>query len=1056
MTRNNILKKTRSKLIAALLVICILCMSLFAFSACSPAKEESSNSNTSYTYSEVNDTPISNSYFAYGTADVKLTSYPKSSVTGWTKSAETNMSSSSSKYGVIDVSEDGWDALLDNLYNDSYFLNYFKIRYDFEESDVKEALSEDTSSNIKNYIIDNYFKSDKEFKYPEGTTDKNQFSNPGVHDGAKDTKVYMLNNYLSKDNVGRGTAQKVTSATTITLNKGEYGKVSVWVKTQNLSGIGETFGANIRLTNAFNSASQASFGIYNIVDTEWTQYTIYVKADETYSTTFSLILGLGSDLLTATEGTAYFDDVEFEHVTAEEYKANAAIVRGMNYDSEEAIKINASELPTTNKSVLYDMSLNGYLTANAPTYKLPIADLNEVDVNYTVSNKEINGNKINGGRFDDVNTSPVKSIITLDETSFPYAEKALKVSLNKASYTLSLFKDNPIEVEPEQYSYVEFYVKNELHDFGSTNVTVDAFDICGSQVKKRAAVATISKVDDEWTKVGVVIKNNFTEGTRSFYLDIILGPTDVAATDYAMDYATGDVTITTPTISSGSTNQYVDDSEMIETDNYALYSLFNSSSNGTISLYAGSANDYSEEDEATENYDISVAPSDIGSITTKPATPKGYKGIVPDHFYITDKQDAVTAINTNTKSGVINTKYLDAYGTQKYGDVKAKLEGAYDEDIQPLMIYNDTASSYGYIGDSQSIAASSFAKFEVALRVTDAAKAFIYLVNTNGTTKEVLTFEDFNVNADQLGNTVEGKSYEGENMKLYFNVTSDMMNEDGWVTVEFYVATGASAKNVRIEIWNGSRDGSISSTGHVFIKSIHAHTSNAFTEGSDSKTVWTTAGNPLYEAGESSFKAENLLIFKRQLTDTEKKFNAEQTDASKKVSYPAKYVWAQNETMIYAIYNSIDAVEVDPYANQETEEEESSGCAAEADPSTFWLSFSSILLGVALVAAIIMLVVKNTLRRRKRNASDAKSHYKVTSRTKSSKTTENKADDNANKEVDEEDTTVEEVEEEPEETSDEEEKKQNLDEYVYGDVQDFGEENSSEEKSEESTDSENK
>ncbi len=1056
MTRNNILNKTRSKLIVAMLVICVLCMSLFAFSACSPAKEETSNSNTSYTYSEVNDTLISNSYFAYGTADVKLKSYPKSSVTGWTKSAETNMSSSSSKYGVIDVSEEGWTELLNNLYSDSYFLNYFKIRYDFEESDVKDILTEDTSSNIKTYIIDNYFKSNEVFKYPEGTTDKNQFANPGVHNGAKDYKVYMLNNYLSKDNVGRGTAQKVTSATTITLNKGEYGKVSVWVKTQNLSGIGENFGANIRLNNSFNSASQATFGIYNIVDTEWTQYTIYVKADETYSTTFSLILGLGSDLLTATEGTAYFDDVEFEHVTAEEYQANVAIARGMNYDSEDAIKIDASELPADNKTVLYDMCFNTYLSANAPTYKLPIADLNEIDVNYTVSNKEVDNNKINGGRFDDVNSAPVKSIINLDETAFPYAEKALKVSLNKSSYTLSLFKNSPIAVAPEQYSYVEFFVKNELHDFGSSAVTVDAYDICGTQVKKRAAVATISKVDDEWTKVGVVIKNNFAEGIRSFYLDIILGPTDVVATEYAMDYATGDVTITTPTISTGSTNKFVDDSETTVTDNYPLYSLFSASSNGTISLYAGSANDYSEEDEETENYDISVAPSDIGSINTKPATPKGYKGIVPNHFYITDKQDAVTAINTNTKSGVINTKYLDAYGTQKYGDVKAKLSGTYKNDIQPLMIYNDTASSYGYIGESYSISSSAYAKFEITLRVTDAAQAFIYLVNTNGTSKEILTFEDFTVNADQLGNAVEGKAFEGKNMKLFFNVTADMMEEDGWVTVEFYLATGATAKNVRIEVWNGSRDGNTTSVGHVFIKSIHAHTSSAFTEGANSKTVWTTAGNPLYEAGEGSFKSENLLIFKRLLTDIEKKFNTEQTDASKKVSYPAKYVWAQNETMIYAIYNSIDAVEVDPYANQEIEEEESSGCAAEADPSTFWLSFSSILLGVALVAALIMLVVKNALRRRKYNASDAKSHYKVTSRTRPSKATESKANNDAKEEVAKEETTDEEVEENAEEISTEEEKEQNLDEYVYGDVQDFGEENSSEEKSEESTDSENK
>lgn len=1062
MTRKNILNKTKSRFILTLITICVLCMSIFFVSACSNTTESTPNKDTNYTYSEENTTLISNSSFAYGTADLKISSFPKSSVTGWSKKTETDMSSSSSKYGVIDVSEEGWENLVKTLYGDSYFLNYFKIKYDFEESDVKSAIKNEkgenhtpTSEEIKNYIIKNYFGSTETFKYPENTTAVNQFKNPGTHEGAVDSKVYMLNNYLSKTDVGRGTAQNITSASTITLNKGEFGKVSVWVKTQNLSGLGVDYGANIRLTNTFNSSAQAQFGIYNITDTEWTQYTIYVKADEVYATTFTLVLGLGADRFSATEGTAYFDDVQFEHVTAEEYaqqtQSKSVVVRNMNYNvKDQAIKVESADVKSgsTILPVLYDMSMSTYLKNNAIGYKnaLSISSSN-VSVKYTTSNKVDADGAISGGRFDDKYDAPVLSQETLSASAYPYATSALKAELNKSSYTITFAKNSPILVAPESYAYVEFFVKNELSELGASNVTVDIFDISGQIIKKRAAVASISTASEEWTKLGVIVKNNFETGDRAFYFDVVIGPTDVAAEDFAMNYATGIVTISQPTLSVGSTNQYVDEDKTEKTENYDLYSLFNATSNGSTALYAGSASDFSEVTEETESYDLTVAPSDIGTIETKPATPSKYKGIVANHFYITDSAEATTAINTSETAGLINTKYLNNYNKSIYGDIAKELDGAYEDDIQPLMIYNKTATQYGYISESSTIAASAFAKFEASIRVTGDAKAFVYLVNTDGTAKDVLTFEDFTVNANKLGESItDGKSFVGADMKYCLEITSDMMGEDGWINVEFYLANGASAKSARLEIWNGSRDAQTTSAGYVFVKSIHTHISGAFTEAANSKTTWTTSGNPLYTVGENSF--DELLIHKRDLTTIEKQFNDEQTDESAKVSYQAKYVWAKNETMIYGVYNTIDPVETDPYANQEEDdetEEEKSGCTAESDPATFWLSFSSILLGVALVLALAMLVAKNAIRRRKANASDAKSHYKVTSRTRQKPKA--KAEKKVEEEVTETEPEEEVIEESTEESQEEqtEETEQNLDEYVYGDVQDFGEEEESSE-----------
>ena len=126
-------------------------------------------------------------------------------------------------------------------------------------------------------------------------------------------------------------------------------------------------------------------------------------------------------------------------------------------------------------------------------------------------------------------------------------------------------------------------------------------------------------------------------------------------------------------------------------------------------------------------------------------------------------------------------------------------------------------------------------------------------------------------------------------------------------------------------------------------------------------------------------------------------------------------------------------------SNESEDETEESGCTAQTDPSSFWLSFSSILLGVVLVLAILMLFIKNYRRRRKANASDAKSHFTVTSRTRNVKSA--KAQNKEELPVEEPEEIFEEAfEDDNAEVSEEtQETEQTLDDYVYGNVQDFGE-----------------
>ena len=1047
MTRNNNSATNKFKYFLTLVIIGLLCFTLFFISAC--AEEETTTSSTpSYSYTETDDGIIKNASFVYGTYNTKLTSYPKTSLTGWSLTK-----SSASKSGVIDVSDDGWAELMNILASDSGIRGFIQDAKNFNDSKIREWIKAQdgydqnktpTSTEIKEYIVKNYLYD----KDADPANTDYVFNNPGTHDGATDNKVYMLNNYKSSNQYGRGTIQKLTSSSSVVLNKGEYAEISVWVKTENLNTkVSSNVGANIRITNSFNGTAQNDFGIYDITDTEWTKYTFYVQADEVYETKFTLVLGLGYEEDYA-EGTVYFDDITVKHLTASEFESTTVNqTYNLIYNADEDNNTNivqANSIITNGVQTsvpLYNMSidvLDGGIPSVAarPNYIKETSFVNDADhLYYTKSKaKDTDDEFILGNRYGTA-TPTIKD----DATDIPYGIKNyLSVDMQGASYTVKLDDNGEnFKLNSEEYANVTFFVKNNLNDFYSTDITVNVIDIYGTaEPARRESIAAISEVNDEWVKCSILVKNNFdrtvsTYSTREFYLEIIIGPTDVKK-DTAYSYAYGTVDISAPFIATGVTYEFENEDSEVATPYYEYYELFSATASGTTPLYAGFSADYSADEADTETYSLTVKSSDLGTILNGAAIPDGYTGISSNHFYITGNETDGVAINTNKNAGLINTKYLSSYNS----DVATALNYFGDDNIQPLMIYADN-DSYGYIGKNYTVAASAYAKVSVKVRVAGAdAKAYIYLVDTSDTVKKVMTFDSFKVNTDGY-NTINGSKIDEKELK--FVVDSTMMEDDGWLTVEFYVATGASSKSFRVEVWNGSRDGQVKSTGYVFYNDISVSTSGAFTESSRWQDADTTSGNPLFG---QEFAEGNLLLYRRELTTTEKEYNADEERTGEIVSYKPTYIWAENNSMIYAIYNTIDPVEVDPYENEPSEDDTTSDNTVATDPSTFWLSFSSILLAVALVLAIAMLFIKNIRRRRKANASDAKSHYTVTSRVRKQKSSKPKKSRKIDDEDEEESNAS--VEEEPvvetegssEETPAED---QSLDSYVYGDVQDFGE-----------------
>lgn len=999
MSNKRFLKNLTLKLVLALTLISLLCLSSFSLIACGEKKVEDLT-ESDYTYqtekTEEQTEEYKNNYSFASVADtVKASEYPIATVTGWSKSNDNSSVSSKVNSGVVNVSEENWNAVIETLFADADFKNFVEYKTSGDAS-IEKA--------------------------------KELFVNPNNATAEGDNFVYMLNNYQDKVNVGKGTAQKITSASTFTVKKGTNSVFSVFVKTANLSALNTAdMGANVTLTNRINGVSQQDFSIKGInTNGEWKEYKIFVKGNANYDSTITVNLGLGfgngsnDDNTFYTEGTAYFDNLKVTENVTEIPATLTANYVDVKAEAPQRIDVASSF------EFLYDLTFNEVdATLNSSSL-----DLSSASTYFTKSNLvDKDDNKITTKTwFTDSNAVETKTA------------NDVTLNLTNASYTVKIDDNGSnFSVPAGEYVLVKFNIENNLLSSSMTNVYVNVADINGAEKTMRNSVATIEKADGK-KAYSVLIKNNFESGAREFYLELVIGSNEVGSASTTDKVANGEIILSnfgtvTGTIENASENK--------------LYSFFNASSVATTSLYAGYNEDHHEHHE-TESYSFEVAPSNIGEIETKPTAVKGYTGVTPNHPYM--KENGTEATSTSdVNSGLIKSTNVATYNATQFPTLASFNLTKDGEKTQPLMIYNKDAGHYGFISESKTVSANGYASVKVELMVMADAKAYIYLVDTSNTDKKVLSLSELEQN--EIASDLD-----------YAFVVSNTNGK--WVTYNFYLATGKTSKSFRVEVWNGGRENvtETESQGYVFINSVTVSTSSAFTEPARIEDTFSVSGNPLFDQKISSFEEnENakLVSHTRQLTEKETSFNNEYPE--EKVKYLPKYVWAKNDTTIYGVLNTVDVEAKDPYeAKKDEHDHEKTGCSAETDPSTFWLSFSSIILGVVLVLAMIALIVKRVALKRKANESDATSHYKTQSRIHYRKEVKAETENEVNEEVteeetqdDEEETTNEDIEQTD---ANDEQKEENLDEYVYGEVQDFDnqETSNSEESSSETSNEENK
>ena len=346
----------RKNRILAILMAMMMTSSFAALAACDDGSSDSSSDDNTSTSTQTDSSRIQNGSFEFvdwnNGKNLLITS-----PTGWSRSTGSATSgtavSSKSASGILNTEAEAWKNFTQSSLPDGVsapktadeaakywdeMSAYDKLQFykAWDDADYDEKVSEqdfyDTSKDNFNVDIDDV------------PVDQHGqiINNPGTHTQKgedKDTNVLMIHNAYTD---GQGTAQKFTSSSTITLESGTSAKVSLWVKTSNLtffsSGtdkqeeVVSNRGAYIGITHTVGAKTLDQMQVKNIntekmanTDNGWVQYTFYLQGCSFATSTFTMVLGLGqtggTNRSEYVEGYAFFDDVECTIISNSEYDA---------------------------------------------------------------------------------------------------------------------------------------------------------------------------------------------------------------------------------------------------------------------------------------------------------------------------------------------------------------------------------------------------------------------------------------------------------------------------------------------------------------------------------------------------------------------------------------------------------------------------------------------------------------------------------------------------------------------------------------------------------------
>ena len=808
MRQNN---DTRKKKFLALFLSLMMVSSTAAFSACGTDDDtSSSDSSSSEEITKADTNPIKNGDFEQGIDEDALIG---TTVSSWTRSVNSPSSgsalSSKSASGTINVTKDAWKNLTgtgltdldpatmteeeaENYWDDMTAAD--KLKY----YDAWEDANDDDDKDVEDLDFYESFNIDSE-DLPTCdnplTWNYDHEEDGVIYNSANEkvgSNVLMLHNeYYNSTLKNKGTAQKYTSSTTITVQAGTSVQFSVWVKTSDLKSptdadseeelpaVGK--GAYISITHSVGSKSLDPLLIKNIdtsdtpVNAEnnwgWEKYEFLLQGSSFTDTTFTIVLGLGqgggTDTFEYVNGYAFFDDITCKTISNGDYEealkaaglsnkeftvastqAQKTIDAYTNADKQFALDFYGNFQDDT--SVLGNISGEYTTQKNATGTYTSIKNPTDGSSTYTGlgfdTTGDIKESYDSPASMRDANASNklLQSIYAdyfKDNNLFTNVLSAenqkVLMLLSTDGAAMTAKSDKTYTVKAGEYLAISFFLKtSDMYGVTGAGVTLKETKGSNKVSFESLDVSDITTVDiDEettdiyggWQQCFFFVENS-TNDDLSFTLSFNLGPTSIIGTTKS-SYEAGFAAFT------GFMTKEMDkeDFNCVTSGTYAK----------TVSLVG---------DETTVSGDSgfdTVASLSADAIEKGFADPKNYKGVYSNSEYLGGSGDA--EINTNVNAGLLNKEYVKIENDDgekveniAYTEILNKLGGSTWEEVfgdstynavstQPLVIYNEgvQTKSYGFIGSSTSLSANSYTSLSMRVKVSAGAKAYIYLVSTD-------------------------------------------------------------------------------------------------------------------------------------------------------------------------------------------------------------------------------------------------------------------------------------------------------------------------------------
>ncbi len=777
MKHNN---QSKRKFLALFLSAMMICSAGAALASCADTDDSSSSSSSSSssTSTKVDNGVIKNAGFEMD--DYQDLTPIITSVNSWTRSVNSATSgsalSSKTASGVVDTTK--WSDITKSNFADVDFKTWSedKAKEEWKNMALKDKLAyyeawketnKDDDKGLDDLDFYESFNIDLE--------DVPDCANPKTHDwtdanAANDdfeANVLMIHNEYSNSTYDDiGTAQKFTSSTSVKVEANTSAKFSVWVKTTDLTSTttgGEVQpavdkGAYISITNSLGSTSLDPLVVKNIntenvtTNNGWVKYEFYLKGATYVDSTFTIVLGLGqsggTDRSEYVNGYAFFDDIEYQTITDEEFgaEANPNSTLTVSYDTEKADKIvNAAE--STSNAYAIDFSsaatadawkvsdnyvLDGAWdvaptteTRNGKTYTA----VEHFGISTTDDVKKVFAKKADMASENNQFLTSVYNNHFKDSTFIGDDDKVLMLlSVDGAAYTATSAATE-ITLEPETFAAISFFVKTSAME-GATGASATLIDGANKTSITDIDTTTVLTADanedtnDGWVRCYFFVSNK-TEEDQTFTIDFGFGPKTVLDTTKS-SYATGFAAFT-----------------KFEYYKFTDKTAFDSALTGTHARIVTLTGASEETAMGDRGFDFAaVVPSN--AIETGFANPKNYKGVYSDSDHVNGGGNGTnTTINQNANAGLLNKEHAD---TDEYKAILEKLGGTgatWDtvfsgDTTQPLVIYNETAQSlpYGFIGKSTSISSDSYTTVSLRVKVSNGATASIYLVDMDDETHE--------------------------------------------------------------------------------------------------------------------------------------------------------------------------------------------------------------------------------------------------------------------------------------------------------------------------------